>query len=459
MRRISGAAVLLLLAAGLAGCGGPKRLPPVNTEPLPGPRPGPGPGAVTVPRLLGVGLAEAQAEFVVEATGPAQVVDAGSGRGLARLAGPGRNLTCRRSGDGVAWAAAGEQGKAASVRLVPADPADLVVRGEERYRGEFLVIPTLGRSTGLTLVNAIELEDYLRGVVPWEIGRHQRDALAALEAQAVAARTYTVSHLGARRDRGFDVFADVMDQVYRGARDEDPLCNEAIEHTAGLVLRDGDREIEAYYSACCGGVTSQVEEVWAREARPYLISHWDGPEGADPWCAGYRHYHWRETWPRAELEAILQRTLPEYLDYATSNGRAVWAGVPFTPRGGGSDARRPGRLRDLQILRRTTSGRVAELAVVTDAGTYHVRGDRVRWALVPASGNPAILRSALFDLELERVGDDLRSVAARGRGYGHGIGLCQTGALEMARRGRTSAQILAHYYPGAQLVAVDRSGR
>ena len=456
MRRISRAAVLLLLAAGLAGCTGPKRLPPVNTEPLPGP--GPGPGGAAVPNLLGVGLGEGQAEFVVTATGSALVNDARSGRTLARLA-AGRTLTCRRSGDGVTWAVPGEQGKAASVRLVPADPADLVVHGEDRYRGEFLLIPTPDRSTGLTLVNAVELEAYLRGVVPWEIGRHQRDALAALEAQAVAARTYTVSHLGARRSRGFDVFADVMDQVYRGARDEDPLCNEAIEHTAGQVLRQGDQEIEAYYSACCGGTTSQVEEVWARDARPYLISQPDGPPGGEPWCAGSRYYHWRETWTRAELESILQRTLPEYLDYATSNGRAVWAGVPFTPRAGGSDPRRPGALRDLQILRRTTSGRVAELAVLTDAGTYHVRGDRVRWALAPASGNPAILRSALFDLELERVGDSLRGVAVRGRGYGHGIGLCQTGALEMARRGRTAAEILAHYYPGARLVTVAGSGR
>ena len=457
MRRISRGAVLLLLAAGLAGCGGPKRLPPVNTEPQPEPRPGP--GGAAVPKLLGVGLSEAQAEIVVTATGPALVSDAGSGLSLASLARAGGTLTCRRSGDGVAWEAPGERGKAAAVRLVPADPADLVVHGENQYRGEFLLIPTPGRSTGLTLVNAIDLESYLRGVVPWEIGRHQRDALAALEAQAVAARTYTVSHLGARRDRGFDVFADVMDQVYRGARDEDPLCNEAIERTAGQVMRLDDQEIEAYYSACCGGQTSQVEEVWARDARPYLVSQRDGPRDGDPWCAGSRYYNWRETWTRSELESILQRTLPEYLDYASSNGRAVWAGVPFTPRGGGSDPRRPGALRDLQILRRTTSGRVAELAVVTDAGTYHVRGDRVRWALAPASGNPAILRSALFDLELERVGDNLRNVAARGRGYGHGIGLCQTGALAMARAGRTSAQILAHYYPGARLVSVDRSER
>ncbi|MFN2369608.1 MAG: SpoIID/LytB domain-containing protein [Candidatus Krumholzibacteriia bacterium] len=458
MRRISRTVVVLCAAAGLAGCGGPKRLPPVVTEPEPRPVPV-APVAPVVPRLLGVGLLEDSPQIAVAATGPAQVTDAADGRVLVRLAAAAEPLVVLRRGDGVAWAAAGAEGLAPAVRLVPADPSHLVTAGEEAYRGEFLVIPTPGRSTGLTLVNNIELEAYLQGVVPWEIGRHGRDALAALEAQAVAARTYTVSHLGARRDRGFDVFADVMDQVYRGARDEDPLCNEAIAATAGLVLRRDGAEIEAYYSACCGGVTSQVEEVWARKASPYLVSHKDGPPDGDPWCAGYRYFHWRETWAAAQLESILARTLPAYIEYATTNGREAWAGVPFTPRDGAADWRRPGGLLGLEILRRTTSGRVAELAVITDAGTYHVRGDRTRWVLVPASGRPAILRSALFDLELERTEGALRTVSARGRGYGHGIGLCQTGALAMARHGHSVDRILAHYYPGAVLVTAGGADR
>ena len=97
--------------------------------------------------------------------------------------------------------------------------------------------------------------------------------------------------------------------------------------------------------------------------------------------------------------------------------------------------------------------------MVTDAGTYHVRGDRVRWVLAPASGNPTLLRSALFELELVRDGDRLREVGVRGRGFGHGIGLCQTGALGMAAAGLTWRDILAHYYPGAALEPVPRQAR
>ena len=97
---------------------------------------------------------------------------------------------------------------------------------------------------------------------------------------------------------------------------------------------------------------------------------------------------------------------------------------------------------------------MARLDVVMASGVYSVRGDRVRWVLPPADGRPAILRSALFDLSLERSDGRLTGITASGRGYGHGIGLCQTGALEMARQGRSAEEILAHYYPGARLVRV-----
>ena len=104
-------------------------------------------------------------------------------------------------------------------------------------------------------------------------------------------------------------------------------------------------------------------------------------------------------------------------------------------------------------MRLTRSGRVAQLDITTAAGIYHLRGDRVRWVLVPASGKPAILRSARFELTVEMAGDRVRRVTAHGGGYGHGVGLCQVGALQMARSGYGVEAILSHYYPGATLTS------
>lgn len=434
--------------AGWSGCAGPKRLPPVA-----GTQPGPPPARAGAPHLVGVGLTENESILEMTAAGDCLLLDGASGKRLQRLSAPVR-LSCRRDAGQVSWSAAGRRGRSGSVVLQPVDPRHRLAFREGEYRGDLLVLPS-PEGPGLTLVNNVDLEDYLRGVVPWEIGRHQRDKLAALAAQAVAARTYTISHRGARADHGFDVFASVMDQVYRGSRDEDPLCNEAIELTRGLVLRSGGDEIECYYSACCGGTTSNIQEVWPLAARPYLVSHADAPSsGSEPYCASYRYYDWREEWTSGQLDAILARTLPEYLEYAAEGSRSAWTGPVFRPAQPGVSGAVPGPLRDLEILERTTSGRIAMLAVRTAAGEYIVRGDRVRWVLAPASGQPAILRSARFEVELAWRDGRLTRVAARGKGYGHGIGLCQAGALEMAARGKSYREILDHYYPGAALQSV-----
>ena len=102
-----------------------------------------------------------------------------------------------------------------------------------------------------------------------------------------------------------------------------------------------------------------------------------------------------------------------------------------------------GRLRDLSIASRTRSGRVAELKIATDGGSFRVRGDRIRWVLRRPDGSP--LRSTLFDRP-EWTGGDGCMVILKGRGYGHGVGLCQFGAMEMGRRGASVAAILRHYY-------------
>jgi len=432
----------------VAGCAGPKRRPPVETGP---------PSSAPIPAVLAIGLAENETAVVLRASGGARLIERDGGRILAHLTATGDSVVCTRVGDRVRWRVTGQAGEVAVMVLRPDDSQDRVQSGELVYRGELQVMPST-QGGGLTVINNVDLEAYLRGVVPWEIGRHPADKLAALQAQAVAARTYTISHLNARRSRGFDLFASVMDQVYKGAADEDAVCNRAIETTTGQVLRANGHEIEAYYSGCCGGVSSEIAEVWARGPRSYLKSTADGPAAdGQTFCAPSKNYHWRTAWTVAELEKTLAETLPAYLQWAAASpARTQWTGATFVPRTAGSDGDSPGALQNLEIARRTTSGRVAELLVTTAAGVYHVRGDRTRWVLRPADGHPFILRSAKFALELERENTALRRVAARGQGYGHGIGLCQNGALARAAAGASYQEILAHYYPGAVLATLRR---
>jgi len=448
-------AILVILLLGLAGCAGPKRLPPVQHASEGG---GASVGLVAAD-LLTVGLAENQTSLSLSATGAAVVLGKNSSSVQARMQGPNSNLICWREDEQVVWQAGSSSGRQETIRLQVIDPDHRLTHEQGEYRGEFFIIPSpIGK--GLTLINALDLESYLRGVVPWEIGRHGPEKMAALQAQAIAARTYTVSHLGARHARGFDVFATVMDQVYRGSKDEDALCNQAVSQTRGLVLVHDGEPIDAYYSACCGGVSSLIEEVWPYSAEGYLKSQED-KSGArkTPFCGDYKYFNWRESWSAADLTNTLQKTLPEYVNYMSETARSRWAGPIFTPGKTGSHPDRPGALLDLEIKGYTTSGRTALLDVTTEAGVYHVRGDRTRWVLKPLTGPPAILRSAMFEVEMIRRGGKLSEVSIRGRGYGHGLGMCQTGALARAESGQSYEDILAHYYPGSKLITPSINNR
>jgi len=382
------------------------------------------------PRLLRIGLINRTEAVTLTPDGDCLIL-AGTGRRRVDRLSAGESIRIEADGGALVWRAGRRTGRSGDHLFVqPVDPALTVTWQETPYPGELRVDIDAGT---LTLVNVVELETYLRGVVPWEIGRPGAEGEAALAAQAVAARTYSIAHLGEREPLGFDMWAGVTDQVYRGLHGVDAHCDRAIVMTAGLVLRHQGREINA--------------------SQPYLISHDDAERGGVPYCGGSSHATWTTDWSVGDLERILKVTLPEYLAwYESSPARQRWAGRIFAPARPGLDGKAPGRLLDLRIERRTTSGRMAALSIVTEAGVYTARGDRVRWILVPAEGRYSILKSAWFDLELRRDGSGaLVRIAASGRGFGHGIGLCQSGALAMARLGHGYQRILSHYYPGASL--------
>jgi len=441
--RWADAAIGLSLAA-LAACGGGRTEPVYGPVPsAPTPRPAPPPQAPPPPRFepapapvaagpavrVGV-VVEAAAGTISSPSG--LTVETESGDNLDELA-QGRGVAFSNDGGGIVMTVVdgngspvgrSRRGMASPVVVRAADGGVVELRGVP-YRGAVLVQTAGGRS--LTFVNRVDLESYLLGVVPRELGQVDESAYEAIKAQAVAARTYAVRNMGRRTELGFDVYASTADQVYGGVQAERELVSRAVRETAGEVLTYGGRPIDAYYHSTCAGRTAAIDEVWNVNPVPYLVSVEDvDPRTGEAYDRASSRFRWTERWSPEQLVATLNRTLADSL------------------RG-----RRIREIEDMDVISRTQSGRVRALRIETDAGTFTVGRDRVRWILVPPRGG--ILNSSKFDIRLERSGGEVVQIVAEGGGWGHGIGMCQVGAMGRARAGQDYHTILGAYYPGTRL--------
>jgi stage II sporulation protein D len=278
----------------------------------------------------------------------------------------------------------------------------LVRVGSRRYRGSLRLFRAEGRRPAV--VNVVGLEEYLCGVVPCEIGPLDERTREAAKAQAVAARSFTLARLGRRKGLGHDLFdSHLRDQEYRGAGCETDLGSEAVRATAGEVLRLGGAVAEALYHGTCGGVTSAGSSDW-------LVSVEDAPRpGATAYCADATRSRWTASVSRDSLDRVASRA----------------AGARRWVRSARLDAHRG-------------SGRVRYVYLTTDKGELRLHGADFRSALG--------LSSQSFEVKLSA-----ESVRVSGRGWGHGVGMCQSGALAMARAGSDYRQILRHYYPRGAL--------
>ena len=314
------------------------------------------------------------------------------------------------------------------VTVRPDRPEDLVVIAGRRYRGEATLVRG---SSGVTIISRVPLEWYVQSVVAVELGMRGPDVREAVKAQAVASRTYAAHYRGRREALGFDLFATVADQVYPGADAEQPEVTAATRATYGQVVTWNGQPIEALYHSTCGYSTEASDQVFRGGPQlPYLraVSDRFGPGKNDFYCSGSPNFRWTEQWDSTALNAVLARTLPAALGAAAANA---------------------GRVTDLRIAATSPSGRVASLVVSTAKGDYTIPSYQVRDVLRPTPDRQ--LLSTLFQLYVQRQGGQLVKVTAAGAGAGHGVGLCQWGAVGRAKAGQPYAQILATYYPGTRL--------
>ena len=397
-----------------------------------------------------VGLAEKVQELYLKTGGPFQVESSAGGRSAVREAGM---VAMVRLGSGGSLEALDRDGRLlgrfeGSVRLSYLDPADTTILfdvsygqgsfwagSEDRmYRGVIEATPHPG---GITVVNELTIEEYLYSVLPSEMPSSW--PAAALQAQAVAARSYTLANLGRFAARGFDLMGTVVSAAYRGMGSENPTVRAAVDDTRGLVLMNPEspeKPLSAFYSANCGGHTETTEYVWgfpsafpavadlllSRESRPLPpveLARWLAGRpvsfSAHPAYSNRSAYRWTLWVPREEIEARL------------GLGDALGTALAIT------------------ALRRGASGRIPEVRIRGSAGETTVKWDAVRWRL-------GGLRSNLFVVEPKLGTDGLpESFVFTGAGWGHGVGMCQSGAAGMASVGFHARAILGHYYGEAEL--------
>jgi len=290
------------------------------------------------------------------------------------------------------------------------------------YPGHFYVSASKGL---INAVNVIDVEEYLRGVVPYEIGKLDSSRFSALESQAIAARTYAYKHFGSRESMGFDVYADTKDQVYMGLRSATPLTDSAVKSTAGIVMTYNGEFIIAYYHSTCGGM-SETLATWERPDLPYLKSAPDLRDDGTPWCNESSYSKWERKFSDKELESLIKK-----------NGKEAKAKVPDFKK-----------IKNIVVKDTLNSGRILTLAVETDKGKFEVRGDKVRW-LFKKGGT--ILPSSFFRIEHKKG-----EWTVSGKGFGHGVGMCQMGVRARSAAGQDFKTILTHYYPGITLERFEK---
>lgn len=326
----------------------------------------------------------------------------------------------------------------------------LVTINGRTYRG---VAEVWTNASGtLAGINEVLLEEYLYGVVPRELPPGPFGLPEAQKAQAITARTYALANMGKRGSDGYDLLPTTSDQVYGGYQDEHPVSNAAVDATTGVVVVHNGVLITTLYHSTSGGWTANSEDVFTATV-PYLRGVPDAERGqalervpsvevfmrnANPinlraraegeFEADWSQYHrWTVDWTAEEMATILASTL----------------GQPIT------------EVYAVRIVDRADQGRVLRIEFDTDAGTFGANKDAIRWTLnyFDAAGNMASLRSTLFFIEpvVDRRTRTVTGWKAFGGGWGHGVGMSQTGAVGMAERGRTHEEILRHYYRGIEL--------
>ena len=336
---------------------------------------------------------------------------------------------------------------------------DLKRKGEPAvYHGAFELVQSPNHK-GFYLVNIVEIQEYLKGVVPNEMPI--RFGLEALKAQTVAARNYVLAPRKKAYDE-FDVVDSVASQVYYGANTETDISTRAVIETDGVVALYDNEMILTLYSSTAGGYTESYansfsdpnNKVFPTEHKPYLVAVPDEEEfpklndeerakefysqRVPSYDIESPYYRWQKEWAAGELENILKKTLP-----AQSKTGFI------TPAFSSSDEL--GTIKDIKVMKRGESGKAIEIELMTTKGCYRIAKELVIRRVFQKDGISLPSANVVFEKKLDNYGN-ITDITAYGGGFGHGVGMSQYGAGYMATKlNQPYYNILRHYYKGVCL--------
>ena len=273
------------------------------------------------------------------------------------------------------------------------------------FRGLIEVI--IKKENKLLVVNILDLEDYIKGVLYHEVSHFW--PMEALKAQAVVSRTYALSQVKNSKDLDYDLTTDFFTQMYGGRTSEKFRTNLAVNQTIGQILNYQNQIFPTYYHATCGGHTEDAANLWNIKLKPL-----EGV-GCD-FCRNSPHFKWHN---KICLEKISKQL--------SDKGFKV------------------GKLKDIKIKEKNSSGRISKLELISMFGKASISGKEFRLI-----AGPSLIRSTNFDVKIENGLADFS-----GFGWGHGVGLCQWGAYFMSKEGKDYKEILQYYYPGSELKKLE----
>ncbi|MCF7808954.1 MAG: SpoIID/LytB domain-containing protein [Candidatus Marinimicrobia bacterium] len=309
------------------------------------------------------------------------------------------------------------------------------------YEGIIHIYPN---TEHLSVTIHLPLEQYLKGVVPYEIGG--TSPAEALKAQAVAARSEAVIALNSGLYGGdqHDLTSDVECQVFSGNHRRTEASDQAVDDTRGLVISEDDTVIHAFYASNCGGRSELIENVWSGRDRPatYQVSqadrkNWRGIKLNKNCLAKW----WIRSSPNVYCNPSRQSSLPSW-----SQKNFRWSREFETEEISSmiTNDDSLGKLKKIKILERGHSGRIIEAKFIFENGAFEKQGElAIRQLFSPS------LRSSCF--YVKKRGD---TFTLHGAGWGHGVGMCQSGAIAQASNGISYDWILQHYYPAASILDI-----